>query len=118
MVSKTIKVMSLASLLLASPIQAQSLYDKVKDLKKSELKSQYILKEDQLLSYAREFEIEGKSFIEYYIVVPRPIRMNNNIVIPIGEKPYWYFYDGKHYEDKEMDGLNGNEVEKKLNEPL
>ena len=64
---------------------SDTLSDRLKDFKK-EFRVQYILREQQLTSYARKFEINGKKFIEYYLVIPNVIKAKEGLILPIADE--------------------------------
>ena len=106
------------SLLLTTEVNAQTLQNKVKNyLAEGRINQQpqvqYILRENRVSSLAKRYEIDGKMFEEFYMIYPMQFRHPLGISVPISDKPFWYYFDGKHYEDLEQDGINGNEIEKK-----
>ena len=99
----------------------QTLENKVKEftankqIKQEYFKDQYILIETAIdqTSLAKEYDLKGKIFVEYFLVSSRGAKIEDKFYIPIMAKPYWYLFDGIHYKDFEIDGINGNEEQVK-----
>ena len=106
------------SLLLTNEVNAQTLYDKIKNhLAEGRIKQQpqiqYILRENIITSLVKRYEIDGKMFEEFYMIYPMQFRHPLGVSMPVGDKPYYYYFDNKWYKDEVQDGINGNEVEQK-----
>ena|SRR3990167_3841390 len=104
--------------LLTTEVNAQTLQDKLKNhLAEGRIKQQpevqYILRENRVSSFVKRYELDGKMFEEFYMIYPMQFRHPLGVSIPVGDKPYFYYFDSKWYEDNAQDGINGNEVEKK-----
>ena len=90
-------------------------YVNIGNIKPEYLVSQYILREPPLpSSYVRRYELDGKMFEEFYMIIPMQFKHPLGISVPITDKPYYYYFDNKWYKDEKIDGLNGNEIDEKL----
>lgn len=112
-------LLTLASILFATNVYAQTLYEKLSPYLENGKPKQEFLVDRYLFAFRNEVV-----FNEAYLIEDKPLILQHSFAPftifnleegtyskPISKNPYVIIYDGRNYSDASQDRINGNEAE-------
>lgn len=62
----------------------------------------------------KTYTLGNKKLLAFHLIGQEHFRLPHSqygLGLSISAKPYWYIFEGRQYQDKDMDGIGGNEID-------